>query len=317
MSYSFSTGGSDQVKATELVVSIFDQVDTAFVDALYPDILWRDFIPAESVKSDVNPGAQNYVYRTRDIKGMGQFVRGDVRNIPRVGQVVGQVVVPIAYAATSATLTDYEARQYSFGMQSALANDLGDVMKRAAEYHIERTFFFGNAPAGFAPFLDYSTVSKVPMDSWNNLTPSAMVDALNAMIMAVYLASKSVHCPDAIFLSPSKMAMLLTPMTIGGTGGAIYTNALEYLKQNNACTALTGRALTVKSLRYLTGAGVNGVDRCIVCEWNPRNFVLPFPMPYQLAQPVPIPLGVDMFAEYVFGSFHVKLPGSMAYGDGL
>jgi hypothetical protein len=298
-------------------VSIFDQIDTAFVDVLYPEILWREFIPAASVKGDVNPGAQNYGYRSRDIKGMGQFVNGDVRNVPRVGQVVGQVTVPILYAAIGATLTDYEAMQYSYGMQSALANDLGDVMKRGTEYHVERTYFFGNTAAGFAPFLDYPTVAKSAMNAWANGTPGDWVDSINDLIVALYLASKTVHLPDTVFLPPAKIAMMMAPMTIGGAGNAIYTNALEYLKKNNFYTAMTGKELTVKSLRYLTGAGVNSVDRCIVAEWNDRNFVLPFPMPYQLAQPVPIPLGVDMFAHYVFGSFHVKFPGAMIYGDGL
>ena len=43
--------------------------------------------------------------------------------------------------------------------------------------------------------------------------------------------------------------------------------------------------------------------------------MLPFPLAYQLAQPVPIPLGVDMFAEYIFGSFNVRYPMAMAYMD--
>ena len=41
MAYALSTGGSSSVKATELVVSIFDQVDSAFYDVMYPEILWR------------------------------------------------------------------------------------------------------------------------------------------------------------------------------------------------------------------------------------------------------------------------------------
>src|SRR5574340_784753 len=101
---SFTNGGSTAIKATELVVSVFDQIEAGFVDVLYPEILWRDVIPAESIKTDINPGALNYGYRARDIKGTGNFVNGNPNNSPRVGQVVNQVTVPILDAAVGATL---------------------------------------------------------------------------------------------------------------------------------------------------------------------------------------------------------------------
>lgn len=320
MPYSFSTGGGGQsIKATELIVSVFDQVEAGFFDALYPEILWREMLPAESYKTDINPGALNYVYRSRDVKGMGQFVMGDVRNIPRVGQTVGQITVPVLDAAVGATLTDSEARKYDFAYQSALATDYGEIMKKAADYHIERTFFFGSSAAQFPAFIDHPSISKIPVDAWANSTnPMDWVNSINDAITAVYMNSKTVHLPNRLLLPPPKIAVLAaTPMVIGSGTAAIYTNVLDYLKRNNLYFALTGKELEIVSLRYLTGAGVGGVDRAMLGEWNARNFVMPFPMPYQLAQPVPIALGVDMFAEYVFGPFHPRYPGAFAYIDGI
>lgn len=315
MPYDFTKGGSGQITATELIVSVFDQVEAGFYDALYPEILWRTVLPEGSVKTDINPGALNYVYRSRDVKGMGQFVNGDPKNIPRVGQVVGQVTVPILDAAVGATLTDAEARRYQHGYQTALAQDYGEIMKKAAEYHIERTFFFGNAAAGFVPFLDYPTCDKIPTAAWVNAEPTVWVEAINDAITAVWTNSKTIHLPDTVFLPPAKFAMLTAAYVIGAGSVGVAVSALEYLKKNNIYTAQTGKELNIKSLRYLEGAGVAGVDRVIIMEWNPRNFVLPFPLAYQLAQPVPIPLGVDMYAEYIFGSFNIRYPMSMAYMD--
>lgn len=317
MPYDFSAGGHGQITAAELITSVFDQVESGFYDALYPEILWRSVLPEGSIKTDINPGAMNYVYRSRDVKGMGQFVQGDPKNIPRVGQVVGQVTVPILDAAVGATLTDAEARRYQFGYQSALAQDYGEIMKQAADYHIERTFFFGNAQAGFVPFLDYPTVDKIPADAWIGADPDAWVKEINDAITAVWTASKTIHLPDTVFLPPAKFSMLTAAYVIGAGSVGIAVSALEYLKKNNIYTAQTGKELNIKSLRYLEGAGPLGVDRAIIMEWNPRNFVLPFPLAYQLAQPVPIPLGVEMYAEYIFGSFNVRYPGSMAYLDGI
>lgn len=320
MAYGFSAGGAaNTITATELIVSVYDQVEAGFYDALYPEILWKTVLPAASVKTDINPGAMNYVYRSRDFKGMGQFIQGDVRNIPRVGQVVGQVTVPILDAAVGATLTDSEARKYQYAYQTALAQDYGEIMKKAADYHVERTFFFGSTAAGFPAFIDNPNISKIPVTAFANGTPQDWVNTINDAITAVYMNSKTVHLPDTLWLPQGKFALLAaTPMVIGtSTGTGIYTTVLEFLKKNNLYTATTGKELTIKTLRYLTGAGVAGVDRAFLGEWNERNMLMPFPLPYQLAQPVPIALGVDMFAEYVFGPFNARYPAAFAYIDGI
>lgn len=317
MSYDFTKGGASSITATELIVSVFDQVEAGFYDALYPEILWRDQLPAGSIKTDINPGAINYVYRSRDIKGMGQFVNGDPRNIPRVGQTVGQVTVPILDAAVGATLTNAEARRTEFAYQTALAQDYGEIMKKAADYHIERTFFFGHPSAGFSPYLDYPNATKIPVQAWANGAPADWVASINDAITAQYTASKTIHLCGTVILPPNKFSMLTSAFVIGAGSVGVAVSALEYLRKNNFYTAMTGKDLDIRTLRYLQGAGVNGVDRAIICEWNERNFVLPFPLAYQLAQPVPIALGVDLFAEYIFGSFNIRYTGAFAYIDGL
>jgi hypothetical protein len=223
--------------------------------------------------------------------------------------------VPILDAAVGATLTDAEARRYQYGYQTALAKDYGEIMKQAAEYHVERTFFFGNAAAGFSSFLDYPTVSKIPSAAWAGTDPSAWVQDIQDALTTVWTTSKTVHMPDTIFLPPSRLSQLTTAYVIGAGAAGVAVSALEYLKKNNIYTVTTGKDLNIRALRYLEGAGVAGVDRLIIAEMNPRNFVMPFPMPYQLSQPVPIPLGVDLFAEYIFGSFNVRYPSAMAYVD--
>lgn len=319
MAYDFTRGGpTSDIKATELVVSIFDQVDAAFYDALYPEILWKEILPQKSIKTDINPGAQNHVYRSRDIKGIGQFVRGNPANIPRVGQVVGQVIVPILDAAVGAIVTDAEARRYAYGYQSALAQDLGEVMRRASEYHIERTFFFGNDAAGFESFLDYSTVpSYSPVTAWTGADPSVWVEEVNNIITYLYTLSKTVHIPNQVLLPPLKYAMLLNAYVIGTGTTGVAVSALNYLKSNNMYTAITGKELEIKPLRYLESAGAGSTDRMIVRENLDRNQVMPFPLAFQLAQPVPAPLSVELFAEYVFGSYNLRYPYSMCYADGI
>ncbi len=319
MPYNFDTGGSRQITATELVISMYDDVESGFYDALYPEILWREVLPPESIKTNLNPGAQNYVYRSRDMKGIGQFVNGDPANIPRVGQVVGQVTVPILDAAVGATLTDSEARRSQFALQTALAQDYGEIMKKAAEYHVERTFFFGNIAANFKPFLDYDAVpiTQAGNGLWLSSDPGQMAADINQWLTTIWVNSKTIHLPDTVFLPPAQFSLLTTAYVIGAGTAGVAVSVLEYIKKNNIYTANTGKELNIRSLRYLESAGVGDTNRAIIMEWNARNFVLPFPLAYQLTQPVPIPLGVDMFAEYVFGSFNVRYPLAMLYADEL
>ena len=316
MAYSFSAAGASSVTATELVTGIYDQVAAAFVDVKYGEILWRKILPLESIKTDVNPGAMNYIYRSRDMRGMGQFVRGNPNNIPRVGQVIGQVSVPILDGAVGATLMDSDARRYAFGFpQSALAKDYGEIMRRAVEFHIERTFFFGNAAASFSAFIDYPSQHVISGSAWTGTDPTPWVKSLQDAIYYVYNATRTVHLPNRILLPPGKFSMLLAAYVIGSGPTGVAVSALEFLKTNNLYTALTGRPLVIEALRYLTNAGTG--DRAVIYEDKPDNLLMPFPMPYQLSQPVSIPLGVEMFAEYAFGSFNMPFPASMTYMDGI
>lgn len=318
MSYDFNTGGSSQVKATELVTSMFDHIESSFYDVEYPEILWRTILPEASINTDIDPGAENYVYRSRDQKGMGQFTQGNSANIPRVGQVLGQVIVPVLDAAIGATLMDSEARRVKFGLNTSLSQDYGEIMKKGVDYHVERTFFFGNKAGKFESFLNYTGVTLITVPNvWSASDPAQMVADVNSWLTSVWINSKLVHLPDTVFLPAEQFSLLLAAHVIGAGPAGVAVSALEYLRKNNIYTAQSGKDLNIRVLRYLQGAGDAGADRAVVMEMNPRNYVLPFPMPFQLAQPVPIALGVDIFAEYVFGSFHVRFPMSMAYADGL
>lgn len=318
MAYPFSFGGSNYVSATELVTGSFDDIQAGFDDVRYPELLWTKEIPPGSVKTDVNPGAVNYVYRARDMKGVGQFNRGSSKNIPRVGQAIGQITVPILDGAVAAEVSNAEARRWQYGYQTALARDFGEIMKLAAQRHVERCFFFGDDAANFASFLDYPTVPLyTPVTAWEGTDPSPWVAEIQAMIGFVYTNSKTVHLPNRVELPPNKFLLLQLPMVIGSGAAGVAMSALEYLKKNNLYTAITGKELEIVSLRYLQGAGAGETDRMIVREYDEKNMVMPFPLEFQLAQPVPITLGVEMAAEYIFGSFNMKFPLSAVMADGI
>lgn len=315
---SLNVGGHNQITATQLVASIYDHIVLEFIEAKYPALLWRDVLPEKSIKSEVNPGAQNYVYRSKNVHGIGQFIRDKSSNIPMVSQTYGQVSVPLLTGMVGATLTDDQAESAQFGMQISLAQEFGQSMRRASDYHVERVFFFGDEIGGFDPFLDYPNTIKIAVGApWDISDVGQMVADINSWLTAVWDQTNTVHAPDTVYLPPTKFAMLTTAYVLGAGAVGIAVSAMDYIKKNNIYTSLTGKELTIKPLRYLKGLAGNGLDRAIVMETNPENMVFPFPLYFQLTQPVTTGVGVDMFSRYKFGSFHMPFPKSAAYADGI
>jgi hypothetical protein len=55
----------------------------------------------------------------------------------------------------------------------------------------------------------------------------------------------------------------------------------------------------------------------VVQDRNKRNQGLPFPMPYTVQAPVPVPLGAEFYAEQKHGSYFIRQNLSTLYVDGI
>lgn len=319
-------GPHQNVTASDIAFSIHTSVDSAFYDVEYPEHEWYNVLKDDQVLRDVNPGATTYAYITRDRHGQAAFVgNGPNRNIPRVGQSAGAVTVPVAYAAVGAEITNEDARQYAFGFNANLAQDLGEAMRVACDNLTETTFFFGNADMGFQPFMGYQGIRVTlvaPGKSGNTemakKTPLENFQTINNALTQMWKDSRTIFKPDTIYLPPDQFALLSEPMVIGGEGGAgVAMSVIEYAKKHATVPALSGRELVILPLRYLGGQGLGGSDRMIVLDRGRRNQGMPMPMPYTLGQPVPGDLSAKLFAEMKIGSFFVRQPGSIGYFDGI
>ena len=318
-------GSQSNVQAAEIAFSIYTSVDAELKNVRYPDHDWRKVVSAEQTISSINVGAQSWGAIVRDRQGTAAFqanIKGN--NIPMVATSAGAITLPLQASAIGAMMTNEDARQYSMGFQGNLAEDLGGAMRQGCENLIEQTVFFGQEDIGFRGFLSYTGVSSGSAAAtgtgnatyWSTKTGAQMVADVNTALSTVWQNSRSIFMPNKVCLPLSQFTLLATtPMAIGS---AVTTqSALEYLKMNNICTQVTGKALEIVPIRYLAGAGAAGKDRMVVLDQDRRNQVLPFPMPYMLNQPVPVPLGAQFYAEQKFGSYGVLQLGSMYYVDGI
>lgn len=317
-------GSQGNVQASDIAFSIHTQVDSAYYDVEYPDYEWYGILETEQVMQDINAGATSYSYITRDKHGAASFIgNGPNNNIPKVGQSAGAVQVPVAYAAVGAVITNEDARQYDFGFNGNLAQDLGEAMRTASDNLFETSVIFGNESIGFLPWINYPGITSVMVavgasgqTEWIDKTGLEMVRDVNSGLNAMWVNSRTLFKPQTLFIPLTQFTLLNeAPVVIGTTGTA--TTAMEYLKKNNVITQLTGQPLDIKPSRYLAGAGAGGSDRMVLMDRNRRNQCMPLPMEYLLSQPIPVPLAAEFYAEMKPGSFHVRQRGSMMYLDGI
>lgn len=323
---SVTYGTHSNTEALDLAFSIHTDVDAAFYDMEYPDHDWYKVVENDQILSNINPGATSYGYITRDRHGAATFIgNGPNNNIPMVSQTAGANNVPVAYAAVGAVITNEDARQYQFGFNANLANDLGETMRVACDNLVENTVFFGNKDMGFLPFLNYPGISAAMLPEgssgstqWAKKTPIERFNDINNALVSIWKNSRTLFKPTTVFVDLDSYALLSQPAVIGNPSStAVLTSTLEYTLNNATVRRLTNRPLEIIPLRYLTGAGTGGTNRMIVMDRSRKNQCLPFPMPFTLSQPVPADLAAKLFTETKFGSYHVRQQGSIAYFDGL
>lgn len=311
----------DTVNSLEVVMSNFEDLQAGVENVLLPEIKWPTVIPMESVDTSINPGARSASYLVRDRRGQGAFRGRKSGSIPTVGTTMDKVNVPIESAGVSANFDRADARSVQMGNDQNLMTELGEVMREASERHIESFFFFGQADLGYKGCLDYPGVplttaalnAGATSTLWQDKTPDEIVFDIQTAISDVFVSTRGVHIPGKIFLPPGQFAAL----TSIKASQAADKSLMEYLETNNIYTKKTGNKLQFEDLRYLDGAGAGGTDRMMIMDADPKNFWLPMPLPFEVLAPQENGFGVDLLAEYVAGSFHIKRPLSSRYVDGI
>lgn len=323
---SFTYGGQANVNMQEIAFSIYTAVDSAFYDVEYPEHDWYKAVSEDQVLSDINAGATQYAFISRDRQGAAAF-RGQAENnnIPMVSQTAGSSVVPLCASNVGAKIDNEDARQYQMGFNGNLAQDLGECMRYACDNLVERTFFFGDDAVGFKGFMNFPGVTVSPASiaaaggtEWSKKTAAEMVKDINDGLAAVWTNSRGVFLPNTVFLPLEQFNLLATtPYTLGASA-AVFQSALDYVKKYNIYTNQRGKELEIIPIRYLKNASASDdKGRMILQDRSKRNQALPFPMGYTLQAPVPVPLGAEFYSEQKHGSYVIRQPLSTLYVDGI
>lgn len=311
--------------AQGFTVDIYEQIRAGSYDVKLPEILWSQTLPAASLDTSINVGAKLTSYRVRDRRGKGAFRAAVGKDIPIVGSTLNKVTIPMEAAAVASSIDLDDIRAVAFGQEGLnLITDNGVTMREASERHIEHVFFYGFASLGFAGYLDYSLtplttagVKTAGGTTWAVATADEIILDVMTGILSIMNNSKMVFLPGVLELPITQWGILTTKRVPGTGSNGVNQTIAEFLRRNNPYTAKTGNDLIIKPLRYLQGAGVDGVDRAIFSDAAPECHYMPMSEAFNMLAPQDIALSTNLFASYKFGSYHRPYPLSSLQMDGI
>ncbi len=303
----------DMAATFEFFTSNFEQFDKRFREVKYPDLYWNQVLPAGSVDTGINPGAQSASYPTMDWRGKAGWRAKYAKNVNTVSFVTGKNRVPIESGAVSAIVDLEELEQVQFGVQLDLRTKYPEIMKKACQRHVEGTFFYGDGELGWHPFLDFPGVPTTVAGNgasgaseWESKTPDEILADMNMAVIGMEVTTRKVHTATTIYLPTAHLGYIRSTARSANSDLSI----LEYFKRNNP-------GVEVLDLPYLADAGVSGAARMIVMQKIEDNFYMPFPREFELLPPQFVDYTIKMYARYRFGAVNFVYPKAVAFVDGI
>lgn len=299
-------------------ISQLANLEARIYEAKYTSVNFAELIP---VQTDVPEWADSWDYISYDAVTLGKFIGSSADDLPNVALSGNKSSVPIGYAGN---MYDYSLDELRKSQQLRIPLDTTKARAafRGAQEHTQRVAYFGDASRGMTGLfnnpnlaLDNSTVD------WFNAatTGDQIVADMNGLLTKVWVNSANVHLPNCIVLDASRFAYIATkPMS------ATFPNMtiLQYFKQNNLYTSITGRDLPVFSRLQLKGTELakNGVtnggkDRMMAYELNDENLAMQAPIPWRSLAPQTDNLMIKVPCEYKISGTEFRYPFSGAYRD--
>lgn len=270
----------------------------------YPECQGVTILP---IKSNINPGADNYKYQIRD--RVGEFN-------PSANLTDDSPEQDIAGDAATQSLYSWRGH-YKYSVQDMrraamagqpLENDKSMGCRENAETKIDEVLATGHSPLGITGFYNNANVASVTADtgSWDISGTDAdeIVADLNKAVRAVITGSKGRVIPNAIVLTPTQYAAADTKRLPNTE-----VSALDFFKKKNP-------QVVVSQWARGETAGAAGVRRLMVGRMDRRTIEALMPVRYETFPPEIKGLTYLVEAHVRVGGVIYRYPGAWRYMDG-
>lgn len=302
--------------AFDIVYSQYEEMSGKIIKIKTADLLWTKCINPANIDTSINPAAESVSYALTDSFGMGAFISAVGNNIPMVGISQGKISIPLEHAAIGSHIGDMEAEKLQYAWGIGVRDKKLAAMRKGSDHHIEKTFFYGSPSMGFYGYLNFPGVPVTPAaGKVREQTPEQNLSMFVDWYLGIVEGNKEMFKPDTLDLPFSVYSFLARQVfNINGTADKFTLGMI-----NQALNDIAGKTVTIQSIRHLKGAAANGTDdrAKLYLKNDTENQVLPMHIPFTLKTPIQVPLGVDIFAMYGFGSYYELNPISGGYMDGI
>jgi hypothetical protein len=291
-------------------------IETEVYKTKYPSIDYAGLVP---VDYSANEWIKSVTYYSSDAVGKAKWISGNAKDIPTVDLSSEKHETQVFTAGIG----------YGFGLEEVnqarmlgmnLEADQAVAARRAYEQMVYDVTFLGDTDKGFEGLLDYTGVpaASVAADgtssgtTWASKTPDQIVRDVNAILIGIHTATKTVELADTLLL-PVTSWQYIASTRLTDTNMTI----LEYIQKANVYTAQTGQPLTIRMHRDLETAGASTSKRMVAYRRSPEVLKLHIPMDHRF---LPIQVeGLYFTVPGVFrlGGLDIRLPKAVSYGDAI
>ena len=307
----------DAQAALGFLVSQVTSIEQDVYAIRYGDIQYPSLVP---VDTSAYPWARTVTYFTADHAGQADWMDGNASDMPYadVARTKYETTVESAKIGYRFSLEEVNEAMLIPGMN--LTADKAAAARRAAEELVERVVISGDARKGFLGLVNQTSVPQVAVANgsggsplWSGKQPGEILADINNAIVGAWSTSQQVELHDTVLLPVAQFGLIASTPRSANTD----TTILSYLQQNNLYTSTTGRPLTIRTLRQLTGAGAGGTNRMITYRRDPQVLKFHMPMPHQFFPPQQRMLEFVIPGMLRLGGLDVRLPKGISYNDGI
>lgn len=310
---------SDQA-AQSFVLSQASTVRQKVYEIKYPDIIYPTIVP---IATDIAPWSKSVTYYSSDKTGKAAWLNGRGRDFPtvEVSQAKFEQEIHMAGIGYDWSLEEVQQAMTLPAPFNSLPTRKASAARRAYEEMMEGVAMVGDTAKNFTGILNNAGVTAANVANgaattpqWTTKTPQEILIDINASLTGIYTGTSTVEMADTLLL-PSAQFLYISvtpvssnyPMTI-----------LEWVKQNNAYTAKTGRPLDIREVRQLSTAGASSTARMVAYRKSPDVLELYLPIPLTFTAPFQVsPMFWEVGGYFRTGGVDVKLPKAMRYSDGI
>jgi hypothetical protein len=308
--------------ALSFVLSQVSHIEPTVWATRYPDITYPTLLP---IDTSAPAWIKSVTYFSTDAAGSAAWLNGRSGDFPTVDVSRAKYETEVHMAGIGYEWDMEEIAQAQM-LGINLTADKATAARRKYEELVEDVAFVGDSKKNFEGLLNHSAVTATgvpngaarsgytPAPEWSTKSPDDILLDINTALSGVYTTTNTVAMADTLLLPVDEYLDIGTRRL----NDLSQTTIMQWVKQNNAYTMLTGQPLDIRAVRQLSRAGSGGSDRMIVYRKSPEVVKMHIPMRLNFLPPQG-PHGMKFRVPGIFrlGGVDVRLPKEIRYYDAL